>query len=360
MRVEICRPRDLGRPETDLWHQYQSQNCRLEDPFLAPEFAVCLDRARSDVRVAVAYDGGKAVAFLPYSTVGRRLARPVAPGLCDVQAVIHDPDHALDLAELVTHAGLIGWSFDHLVSFQAPLRQPVSRNCSWVVDLTGGSASFLEQANNTRPRNASEWRRKMRRLERQYGSVEFLFDTGAEGSFGRMFELKRAQYRRNGWRDVLALPWASTMLRDLAATRTEALTGVLSALVAGDEIISVEFGIRSASVYASWIHAYDVRFGSHSPGSLLWYRLFPQLADAGVRYVDLGKGLTEAKRRFSTGSIEIAEGFVAREGAVGSCAATLAGVANFGRRTAPGVEVRARRAVETVRRRRYERVDACP
>jgi CelD/BcsL family acetyltransferase involved in cellulose biosynthesis len=261
----------------------------------------------------------------------------------------------LDLAELVTSAGLIGWSFDHLVSFQAPLRQPVSRDSSWIVDLTGGSASFLEQAKVTRPRNASEWRRKMRRLEREFQSVEFHFDIGAGAALDRMFELKQAQYRRNGWRDVLALPWASSVVRDLATARAEALTGVLSTLVAGEEIISVEFGIRSASAYASWIHAYDMRYGSHSPGSLLWYRLFPQLADAGVRYVDLGKGLNEAKRRFSTGSVEIVEGFVAREGPVGTCAATIAGVANIGRRKAPGVEMRARRAVQTARRRTYER-----
>ena len=355
MRVEICRPTELGPSEIDLWHCFQAQNWRLADPFLAPEFAATVDRSRRDVRLAVTYDDGKIVGFLPYTSAPGRLARPVAPGLSDVQAVIHHPECPPDLVELVTRARLIGWSFDHLVSFQVPLRQPFLRCQSWVVDLTGGPASFLEHAKIKRPRNLSEWQRKLRRLEREQGSTEFHFAAASGEILNRLIRLKRAQFQRKGWRDMFGVPWAARVVQELASLRTDALSGTVSALVAGDEVVSAEFGIRSSSVYASWIQAYDLRFGIHSPGSLLWYQLFPRVAQEGVDYVDLGKGLTEAKRRFSTGSIDIAEGFVARQGPIGSCAATAANLAKLGRRQAPGVEKTARRAVQNVRRRRYER-----
>jgi CelD/BcsL family acetyltransferase involved in cellulose biosynthesis len=320
---------------------------------LAPEFAVSVGRARRGVRVAVIFESAEIVGFLPFSLVGRRFARPAGPGISDSQGMVHHVDHPLDLVEVITRTGLVGWSFDHLLSFQAPAGQFVSAGRSWVVGLTDGAASVEGDAKVAPHHNLRDCARKLRRLERDSRAVEFRFATAPDPTLARLFELKRAQCRREGWRDVLAVPWVEAVVRDLAGSCTEALTGVVSALFADDEILSVEFGIRSADVYASWIQAYDMRYSRHSPGSLLWYQLFPRLAEGGVRCIDLGKGLTEAKRRFSTGSVDIAEGFAARRGAVGGCAATITKLRGMAHDRAAGVESSARRAVRTVRRWQY-------
>jgi CelD/BcsL family acetyltransferase involved in cellulose biosynthesis len=310
-------------------------------------------RARNGVRLAVISEDGGIVGFLAFSSVGRRFARPVAPGISDLEAAVHHPAYVIDLAEVITRAGLIGWSFDHLVSFQAPADQAVSPSLSWVVDLTTSDTACAGSGSNMRPHHLVECARHLRRLNRAHPPVEFRFATDTEPALTRLLELKREQCVRQGWRDVLAVPWIVQVVRELADERSEALTGVTSALLSGGEIVSVEFGIRSAEVYASWIHAYDLRYSRHSPGSLLWYHLFPRLAEVGVRTVDLGTGLTEAKRRFSTGSVEIAQGFVASRGTLGACALAVANVATFGRRRAAAVESNARRAVRSIRRRGY-------
>ena len=360
MHVEICRPTELGQSEMDLWHSYQTQDRRLSSPFLAPEFALAADRNRRDVRLAVVQDNGKAVAFFAYTYAGAGLARPVAPGLSDAQAVVHDPSYPLDMTELIKRAGLIGWSFDHLVAFQAPRSSSTQISHSWTVDLAGGWTSGLEHGKASRRRSLREWQRKLRRLERNQGPVECHVGTGAGETFAHVVELKRAQCHRNGWRDILAAPWVADMTRELAESNAFALTGVVSALVAGGQIVSAEFGMRSPEIYTCWFSGYDIGYSTQSPGSLLWYHLFSHLAQEGVRYVDLGKGLTEAKRRFHTGSVEIAEGFVAREGPVGACAASVVSAVQRGRRRFPGAEHAARRGAQQMRRLWYSSATASP
>lgn len=200
MRAEICRPTELGVSERALWHAYQGRVDCLGNPFLTPEFAVAADRCRHDVRLAVIHDDGRLIGFLPYSAGRGGWGRPVVPGMTDMQALVHDPSCPLDLTEVISATGLVGWSFDHLVSFQAPRTAPVRVGQSWIVELAGGSASYVRQIKASRPKNLSEWQRKTRRLEKECGPVVFHFAEGSPALLGHIIDMKRAQCHRNGWR----------------------------------------------------------------------------------------------------------------------------------------------------------------
>ena len=104
----------------------------------------------------------------PWSTTtqGSSASCPTAPageagagrsrrGMTDMQALVHDPSCPLDLAEVISAAGLVGWSFDHLVSFQAPRTSPVRVGQTWIVELAGGSA-LLCSAGQGRPAEKRE------------------------------------------------------------------------------------------------------------------------------------------------------------------------------------------------------------
>ncbi len=102
MRAEICRPTELGASERALWHAYQDGADGLSNPFLTPEFAAAADRCRPDVRLAVFHDDGRIIGFLSYSAGRGGWGRPVAPGMTDMQAVVHDPAYPLDLVEVIS------------------------------------------------------------------------------------------------------------------------------------------------------------------------------------------------------------------------------------------------------------------
>src|SRR5580692_9903645 len=86
MNVEVIHPNELGPSDLELWRRFQTEDARLASPFLAPEFAQAVGRARQDARVAVIGDGGIAgyFAFQVDGTVGV----PIGASICDTQAVV--------------------------------------------------------------------------------------------------------------------------------------------------------------------------------------------------------------------------------------------------------------------------------
>lgn len=355
MKAEICRPNELGTAELELWHAYQRANPHFASPFLAPEFAIAVDLARTDARLIVVSDGPQVVGFLPYTASPGGIGQPIAPGMCDAQALIHIETDPVGLQNVITTAGMIGWRFDHLVASQAPLGQPWVGCESWIADLRQGLPSYLEWLRLERGGNLSEWQRKLRRLHRNHEFVQYLFDVPDIDRWRTLIRLKRHQYVKNGWQDVFEKKWVVALLEALESSRTPDLTGTLSSLVADGRVVSIEFGLRSRDAYAVWFSAYEPEYAADSPGALLTYQIIESCGQEGIGYVDFGKGLNEQKRRFSNGTEALAEGFVGGRGPMGRAASGLFGQALAARRHLPGTEAKARAAMQALRRRRYRR-----
>jgi CelD/BcsL family acetyltransferase involved in cellulose biosynthesis len=355
VKGEICRPNELGAAELELWHTYQRADPHFASPFLTPEFALAVDVARSDARIIVVSDGPQVVGFLPYTVGPGRIGQPIAPGMCDAQALIHVETDPVGLQDVITSAGLIGWRFDHLVASQAPSGQPWIGCDSWIADLRPGLSSYLEWLHLERGRNLSEWQRKLRRVRRSHEFVQLLFDVPDIDRWQTLIRLKRQQYVKNGWQDVFAKKWVIALLETLESTRTPDLTGTVSSLVADGRVVSVEFGLLSRDAYSVWFSAYEPEYAADSPGALLTYHIIESCGERGIGYVDFGKGLNEQKRRFSNGTEALAEGFVGGHGPMGRAASQLFGQALAARQRAPRIEAKARAAVQAVRRRRYRR-----
>jgi 2-polyprenyl-6-methoxyphenol hydroxylase-like FAD-dependent oxidoreductase len=80
MRIFLIHPQELGQAEIASWHSMQQATPELDNPFLSPEFAVAVGRARPDARVAVLMDGNSTLGFFPYERhrlgLGARDRRP--------------------------------------------------------------------------------------------------------------------------------------------------------------------------------------------------------------------------------------------------------------------------------------------
>lgn len=355
MITSVCRPRELGEREISAWHEFQSAEVGLQNPFLSPEFARVVDSVRDDARVAVAEEGGRPIGFLPYSVGPFRVARPIAPGVTDLQAYVHRPGLRWDPSQLLRDAGLTGWSFDHLLGRQAAEMGhagPTVCDRTWLIDLSHGWDGYTRWATTERRRHFKRMETQHRRFLDAFPGASFDYEANDNEGLRALISLKSEQCRRQGWKDLFALGWVRELVERLASCSSPALAGSLSTLRADGHIVAADMSIRSQTVYAAWIVAYQHTLASSSPGVVRWRCLLEALGHGGIRLVDLGRGEDQFKRCFATTTLPVGEGLWT----VGGTRSPLARVwrtAQQARARYPGVEQRLRADLRKARRWRY-------
>ena len=312
MQVRVVRPCELGDSERAAWRACQRTDQTLASPFLSPEFALAVDSARDDARVAVVDDlGDRGVGFFAFSIDDVGGGAPIGATICDAQAFVAQPAAEWDARELVRACGLQSWRFDHLVSTQAPFAPfHDALHASPVADLGEGHDAYLQAVRARSKDVLAQTARRRRKLDREIGDVVFEWDDIDAATLDTLLTWKSAQYRETGVWDRFDQPWIVDVVRALASTRSEGLTGITATLRAGDELVAVHFGLLGHDRLAWWFPAYDPRFASYSPGLLLLLDLVADSAARGLRLVDLGRGEHHYKLRVATASYDVAEGVV--------------------------------------------------
>jgi CelD/BcsL family acetyltransferase involved in cellulose biosynthesis len=317
MKATIVRPRDLGAAELAAWREIQRRSVDLGNPFLFPEFALAVDRVRSDARVAVIEDAGETAAFLAFQQGRVGIARPIGAGVSDQQALIHSPESDFDVGALLAASGISVWEFDHLVGSQlGRVGGDVRAVPSPVIDVSNGYGPYLAERQCVSKKIIKSTLAKHRRLEREVGPIRFEFDAHDRATLELLMRWKSAQYRRTGRRDRFAIDWIERLVRDLFETRSPGCVGTLSVMYAAERVVVAHFGLRSDSALSCWFPAYDVGLARYSPGLSLHLKMAEAAATAGFRYLDLGKGDEAYKESLKTGDVPIGEGWIDRPSAV--------------------------------------------
>jgi CelD/BcsL family acetyltransferase involved in cellulose biosynthesis len=312
VRVLLSRPDELGPTEIAAWQSMQRATASLANPFLSPEFALAVGRFRPAARVGVLYDGPSIAGFFPFER--RRLGAGVPicawPGtLC--QGLVHGPGADWDPRDLLRGCQLSVWQFDHLVAGQKPFeRYQAATAPSPVIDLSNGFASYHAQLAARSPRFTRDIARRACNLARDAGELRFVADSRDVSLLRTLMAWKSEQYRRIAAIDRFDRPWVVGLLDALHATRSAHVSGVLSAIYAGDQPVAAQFGLRSGTIFAGWFTAYDPCFAKYSPGLIQFLRMAEELAAAGVLMVDLGEGAASFKERLKTHDISVASGIV--------------------------------------------------
>ena len=208
--ISTHRPEELSGPELAAWHRLQSSNAALDNAFLSVGFAMTVGRFRHDTRVTVLRHDGEPAAYLAYQLRPLGVARALALGISDAQAVICGPDFSPDPVELLRSAGIGVWDFDHLISNL----DVFSPHCYYttnapVIDVTGGYEVYMQQDDRAGHRLMRSTMQKRRKLEREQGKLEFTFETSDRDALATLISWKSAQYRRNGRFDRFGRPWIS-------------------------------------------------------------------------------------------------------------------------------------------------------
>jgi CelD/BcsL family acetyltransferase involved in cellulose biosynthesis len=311
VHTRVLRPGDLTGAERDIWDALQRADPALASPFLTPEFALAVDAARDDARVAVIGDTGSPDAFFAFSTSDDGAGAPIGATICDAQALIAREGFDWDAPELVRDVGLTAWSFDHLVATQKPFA-PFHRALysSPLVDLGSGHEVYLAEVRARSKDVLAQVARRRRKLNREVGDVVVEWQTHDDATLDTLFAWKSAQYRETGVWDRFDQPWIVEVVRALANTESGGLTGLLSVLRAGDHVVAVHFGLLGRDRLVWWFPAYDAAFGNYSPGLILLLDLVAEAAARGLAFVDLGRGEHHYKLRVANGAYDVAEGVV--------------------------------------------------
>jgi CelD/BcsL family acetyltransferase involved in cellulose biosynthesis len=316
VKISVVHPGELGAAELARWRRLHDDP-DLANPFLSPEFAVCVGRVRAGARVAVLHDGPDIVGFFPHERGRFRVGRPIGAGLSDCQGLVHAPGLDWDPQALLRGAGLDVWEFDHLLAGQRPFApHHRARRRSPVIDVSGGYDAWLGDRRRAFRHSITAMGRKQRKLGREEGALRFLFDTADLDALDTLMRWKSAQYRRTGRADRFARPATVRLARDLLQTRAPGCSGTLSVLYAGQRPVAIHLGLRSASQLSCWFPTYDVALARYSPGLLLHLFMAEAAAAAGLRRLDLGKGDEEYKTVLGNGEVLVAEGWVERPSAV--------------------------------------------
>ena len=314
----VIRPDELGSAEITCWHEMQAKNPALANPFLSPEFTIAVGRLRPSARVAVLSEGPDVTGFFPFERRSFGLAVPIAAGLTDCQGLVHLPDVHWDPRALLKACGISAWQFDHLAAGQPFERYRSALASSPVVDLSEGFAAYHAELRRRSPVLVSGTGRKVRKLAREVGELRLVQDCADVGELRRLMGWKSGQYRRTGRLDRFSRQWTVELLDSLLATRTDALTGVLSVLFAGESPVAAHFGLRAGEIMTYWFPAYDPAFSRYSPGLTLALRLAEELAADGVTLIDLGKGKMRYKDSMKTGELLVAEGTATQRSLLGA------------------------------------------
>jgi len=311
MDVTLTTAQQLTRQHLEAWSQFQREDASLESPYFRPEFTLAVAAVRRDVEVAVLHRDADLVGFFPFQRARRNVGRPVGGRVSDYHGVIARRGTSWGADELVRACDLATWGFDHVPIDQCAF-VPYQRvtDLSPYLDLTSGFEAYRAMLGRSGANELRQTMRKARKLEKEVGPLRFEPCEQAPEVLRALLAWKTAQYRRTRSTDVFSFPWVVELLRRLLKEQEAAFSGVLSALYAGDQLISVHMGMRSYGVLHWWFPTYNPRCGAYSPGRILLAKLAQHARDLGIRRIDLGRGVAGYKRRAMSGAVTVAEGSV--------------------------------------------------
>lgn len=303
MDVVVRPASELTDRDFEGWAERQGSNPDLRSPYFRPEFTHVIAAARPDALVAIVNDGE---AFLPFHRASLGVGQPIGTVICDYHGLIAAPGYLWDPVKLLKKAGLSALDFDHAPATQTALQPWVrGRGRSPRIELGAFATSPIE-------RDANE-KRRMRKIIREIGPVEFEADSDDEDALRQCIAWKSAQYDRSNLRNVMKLPWVQQVIADLSQRRVPVFRGQLSVLRAGGRIVAAHFGIRSHGLLHYWCNSYDTALSEYGPGFLLLLALCDSAAEQGLLAIDFGKGDAPYKTRFANAETPLIEGMVAAD-----------------------------------------------
>ena len=305
MRLETIHPKELGPAEIARWRAHLRPG--LDSPYLTPDWAQVVGAARDDARVCV-IDGGDG--FFAAQRLSRFSAMGIGAPICDYQGVVGAPGLAVSGGDLCRALKVGRIDLTHVPAGQN-LFEPAGAEGSWIAETNGGRDLYEAALRARRAEFVRQTDKKLRKLKRERGHVEFRAASAEHADFETLLAWKNAQLARSGQPRIWAAPWVRATLDRCFARRDANFGGALFTLSVEGRLAAGAFCLRSARVLHFWIVAHDGDFDSYSPGVQLARWAIGWAGDNGVAEVDFGPGEYQYKRQLSTTQRMLERGVVA-------------------------------------------------
>jgi CelD/BcsL family acetyltransferase involved in cellulose biosynthesis len=313
IQVDVLPAAELTGSLIEAWAARQSQSPTFRSPFFCPEYTLAVARFHSDCEVAVVRRGEEPVAFFPYHRLRDQTAVPISKGLADFQGIVAAEGISLSMPDLLRACGLVAWRYDHWISGQAQLIggcAPWARTGSPRIDLADGYEAYAAERRAAGCQTLRQTQRKARKMEREVGPLRLVARTTQEDVFDTLIEWKLQQFRRIRCVNHLAETWKRPFLRELSQLQTPRLSGMMSALYAGDRLVAAHLGLLSDGVLHYWFPTYCPSHDRYSPGMVMLVELLSGCRELNIERIELGKGPERFKWSLQNGVADVCEGTV--------------------------------------------------
>ena len=292
----------LTKEELAGWRVLLKRSAHSAQIFSSPEFCISVDESWSRVQVVMVREGHSIKLVLPVQRdngVGGMLGAfsQVGLGVSDYFDVVSDTCEKYDLAAILRKAGVSSLYYSH-----APARIKLGKlplkltGATYRIVTTEATQNLWEIAQETNPSYWIDAVRKLRRLEREVGPVQFSWHDAGEEVFNILIEAKLQQYTASGHVNApLFDKRTQATLRVLLDTEGGGCKGLLSVLRARGTIIALHLGLTTRTHLHNWFPVYLQSYSRHSPGKVLLMEILKNAEINGVTSFDFGEGLAEYK-----------------------------------------------------------------
>lgn len=319
MSLQVMPAQALDAGLLDHWRVLRAGNPSLISPYYTPEFTLAVAEAGREVWVAVLEIGGQVQGFFPHERLPGGQLGAVGSIVNDYHGWILGTPDVAPPKDWLRDCQAWRWAFNHLPCDQtaftrhAPILHP-----SPILDLRGGWHAYVERLAQVQgkavPGVIKTAKTGLRKLTQTLGPVQLHEHDRSPQAWAAFMRWKSAQFQRTGQANVLDLPWVQRLLAILRERHDPELLGPLSTLWAGDTLLACHMGLQNPQCLHYWLPTYNPDHASLSPGLLHLHEMARQAADAGVSWMDMGRGDTPLKQRFMTGAVPLCEGMLTRPG----------------------------------------------
>ncbi|MEO1554487.1 MAG: GNAT family N-acetyltransferase [Pseudomonadota bacterium] len=352
MKFVLYRPQQLSAEQWQIYAALRDARSIYDDPFFDPDFARLVGDVREDTRIGFASDKDGVFAIWALHVRPGNWARPIGAPFSDWNGPILAEGTALTAQEILAGFDLSGLTTQ---GFQPSGFTPTDglRRCGAnISDMSLGWDAFIATQEQHWPKHFKKMRRLYRNVDRDFSGAQFEWDDRRDGTFQRLMALKRQQYSRTGYYDVLNAPWTKALFDRLRHFEGRRLRARMSSLYFDDKLAAGEFNLQSDTVLHGWITAFDQAFSKYSPGNMLVQEVLAQMCQDVLTVYDAGPGLDHYKRHYSNAQMPIETGVLTGSSASLNAARVAGKVWRFGEQVMPqkasAIMARARRRMDQI------------
>jgi CelD/BcsL family acetyltransferase involved in cellulose biosynthesis len=311
VRVDVLELSALSDDLADRWRTLQSLTPEFASPLVGPYFARFVAHYRPASKVAIGFDGDKAVAFFAFHPAANGYVRAIGAPFCDYQAIVTDPNTKISGDAFLQAADIGSVSFTSLMDpyglFDANALSVVQ---GYRINCAGDGETLFETLRIANVKWSKNLRRLANKMDREMGPVRLVGHDTNQSSFDTMMAIKVMQFHQTGVTNVLRPKWVQRFMQDLFDLRGGDFGGCMVSLYSGDKFVAGHFGVRQGKWFHPWIASTCPLSHPYSPGIIFLGEMVRQSDKMGIDVIDLSEGHGHYKGQFCRNPVDVQVGIV--------------------------------------------------